>query len=99
MHWTPPKVRMTPRLRTAYRLLNYIEKRCYTPARNGKDIYLTPAVEKEVNRLTDIIAKEQRAFRLLETCAEPLCSEMGNSIVTTLTRIPGFLPLDETNSL
>ena len=99
MHWTPPKVRTTPRLRTAYRLLNYIEKRCYTPARNGKYIYLTPTVEKEVGRLSEIISREQRALRLLETCVEPLYSELGNSIVASVTKNLECLPLDETNSL
>lgn len=99
MHWTPPKVRMTPRLRTAYKVLNYIEKRCYTPARNGKDIVITTRVKRELDKITEIISEEQRALRLLEMCAEPLCSEMGNSIVTNVTKSLEFLPLDETNSL
>ena len=99
MHWTPPKVRTTPKLRTAYRLLNYLEKRCYVPTGNGKGFWIPPHVEKKVNKLTETISKEQRALQLLETCAEPLCSEMGNSIVTNATRILQFLPLDETNSL
>ena len=99
MRWTPPKVRMTPRLRAAYKLLNYIEKRCYITARNGKSVIVTPRVQYKVDKITKIISEEQRTLRLLEMCTEPLFSEMGNSIVTNVTKNPESLPLDETNSL
>ena len=98
MHWTPPKVRTTPKMKAAYRLLNYIEKRYSNNTPNGKYTYYTPRVQYEIDKLTKIISKEQRALQLLEKCTEPLCSEMGNSIVTNATKILGCLPLDETNS-
>jgi len=98
MHWTPPNVKMTHRLRTAYKTLNYIEKKCYTPTRNGKDVIVTPRIQHKVDKITKIISEEQQAFRLFEMCDEPLFSEMGNSIVTNATKSLQFLPPDETNS-
>lgn len=98
MHWTPPNVRMTLRLRTAYKTLNYIEKKCYTTTRNGKDVIVTPRIQHKVDKITKIISEEQQAFRLFEMCAESLFSEMGNSIVTNATKSLQFLPPDETNS-
>ena len=99
MHWTPPKVKMTPRLRAAYRILNCIEKKCYTPTPNKKNVIITPYIQHEIDKITKIISEEQRACRLLEMRAEPLFSEMENSIVTNATKNLVCLPLDESNSL
>lgn len=99
MYWTPPKVRTTPRLRTAYKLLNYIEKRCYTPTRNGKGFWLTQNVQYELDKITKIISEEQRVLLRLEMHTEPLYSEMENSIITNETKSLPFQPPDETNFL
>lgn len=99
MHWSPPNVRTTPRLRTAYKLYNFIEKRCAQTSPNGKYTYYTPRIQCEINKLTKIISEEQRALRLLELCTEPLFSEMGNSIVSSVTKNLESRFHDETNSL
>ena len=92
MFWEPPKVQVTPKMKTAYKLLSYINKRYSTRVLpNDKHVYVpNKKVEYEIQKLAKIIAEEQRGLQQLEKCIEPLFVEMGNSIAANATKSLGF---------
>ena len=98
MHWVPPKVKMTPRLKMAYRQFTNIERN-YTQTRNGKDFVVSPRIEKEIQLITETISEERQVSREIVIYSEPLFLEMGNSIITNVTKTQPFENLDESNSL
>lgn len=83
MFWTPPKVKMTPKLKNNYKILEYLNKKITTP--RGSYI-IDERVENEIQKVAKSISEERRGILELERCVEPLCLEMGNSIAATLTK-------------
>lgn len=98
MHWKPQRVNITPRLRTAYRLLNFFEKRFTKTTPSGKQTYIEPKNQHKIDKIHKIIKQEQHVVQELERSSGPLCSALGDSIVTNATRIL-HLPLPEDSSL
>lgn len=89
MHWNPPHVKITPKLKTAYKLYNKIIKKNMITSKSGKVKNLQCDSEYKLQRVAKIISKEQLAFRQSETCVEQLILEMVHSIETSATKTRG----------
>lgn len=90
MHWKPARVYVTPRLRAAYKVLNYVHKRGVNTSKNGRCQWCPPHVEKDLQDIARIIAREQQALQELEKHDEQPVPEMENSTEPTETRSQAF---------
>lgn len=99
MHWKAPQVKITPRMRTAYNILNYLEKRCSTHIQqNGKHVYIPDTiVEKHIKTQALIISQELQASQQLCLPVELLWTDSDDSTGTNETKIQQYLLPDETN--
>jgi len=99
MNWRAPQVKVTPRMKMAYNILNYLEKRCSTHIQqNGKHVYVPDVrIESQIQKYAHIISQELQASQQLCLPVEPLWSDSDDSTGTNETKIQQYLLPDETN--
>jgi len=97
MRWKPPRVNITPRLRTAYRLLNFFEKRFTKTSSSGKRTYIEPKIQHKIDKIHKTIKQEQYVLLEFERSFEPIFQVLGNSTVATGSKILQLPPPEDSN--